>query len=93
MDCRLSVPKDLSVVGFDDTLTARWASIPLTTVHQPLLEMGKVAVERVITIADDPDAFSHPFQLETHLIVRETTGPVRHTSAGKTAGGVRRSKR
>lgn len=73
----LHVPRDLSVVGFDDTLMARWAPIPLTTVHQPLVEMGKVAVERVVTLADDPDAFSHPFQLETHLIVRETTGPVR----------------
>lgn len=71
----LTVPRDLSVVGFDDTLMARWAPIPLTTVYQPLVEMGKVAVERVLTLADDPDAFSHPFQLETHLIVRKTTGP------------------
>ncbi|WP_446665727.1 LacI family DNA-binding transcriptional regulator [Flexivirga sp. B27] len=76
MERGMSVPRDLSVVGFDDTLMARWAPIPLTTVYQPLVEMGKVAVERVLTLADDPDAFSHPFQLETHLIVRKTTGPL-----------------
>lgn len=75
MERGLVVPEDLSVVGFDDTLMARWAPIPLTTVHQPLVEMGKVAVERALTLADDADAFSHPFQLETHLIVRETTAP------------------
>lgn len=77
MERGLSVPADLSVVGFDDTLMARWAPIPLTTVYQPLVEMGKVAVERVLTLADDPEAFSHPFQLETHLIVRKTTAPLR----------------
>ncbi|GAB3496897.1 LacI family DNA-binding transcriptional regulator [Flexivirga lutea] len=76
MERGMTVPGDLSVVGFDDTLMARWAPIPLTTVYQPLVEMGKVAVERVLTLADDPDAFSHPFQLETHLIVRKTTGPL-----------------
>lgn len=76
MERGMTVPRDLSVVGFDDTLMARWAPIPLTTVYQPLVEMGKVAVERVLTLADDPDAFSHPFQLETHLIVRKTTGPL-----------------
>lgn len=75
MERGMTVPRDLSVVGFDDTPMARWAPIPLTTVYQPLVEMGKVAVERVVTMADDPTAFSHPFQLETHLIVRETTGP------------------
>lgn len=76
MERGMTVPRDLSVVGFDDTLMARWAPIPLTTVNQPLVEMGKVAVERVLTLADDPDAFSHPFQLETHLIVRKTTAPL-----------------
>lgn len=87
MERGLVVPDDLSVVGFDDTLMARWAPIPLTTVHQPLVEMGKVAVERALTLADDADAFSHPFQLETHLIVRETTAPPRaHSDEGTTAG-------
>ena len=82
MERGLVVPQDLSVVGFDDTLMARWAPIPLTTVHQPLVEMGKVAVERALTLADDADAFSHPFQLETHLIVRETTAPPKAQPAG-----------
>ena len=40
----LSVPDDLSVVGFDDTYVAEWSGPPLTTVHQPLQEMGRAAV-------------------------------------------------
>nr|WP_281358926.1 LacI family DNA-binding transcriptional regulator [Flexivirga aerilata] len=73
----LAVPDDLSIVGFDDTIMARWAPVPMTTVRQPLAAMGKVAVERVVALAEDPGAFAHPFQLETELIVRETTAPPR----------------
>lgn len=71
----LQVPTDLSVVGFDDTLMAPWAATPLTTVRQPLPSMGQVAVERTIALARDPGLFSHPFQLETELVVRESTAP------------------
>ena len=42
----LRVPEDLSVVGFDDTQIARMSSPALTTVRQPLQEMGKVALRR-----------------------------------------------
>lgn len=69
----LVVPRDLSVVGFDDTLMAQWASTALTTVRQPLPSMGQVAVERTIALAKDAKLFSHPFQLKTQLIVREST--------------------
>ena len=41
----LRIPQDLSVVGFDDLRAARWLSPPLTTVRQPLAEMGRVAAQ------------------------------------------------
>ena len=44
----LRVPDDLSVVGFDDLPEARWSSPPLTTVRQPFVEMGAVAL-RILT--------------------------------------------
>lgn len=71
----IRVPEQLSIVGFDDTLASQWTSPKLTVVHQPLEAMGQVAVERAIALAADPGSFAHPFQLETHLVVRESTGP------------------
>lgn len=69
------VPEELSVIGFDDTQLAQWSSPQLTVIQQPLAPMGQVAVERALALAADPRRFSHPFQLETHLVVRESTGP------------------
>lgn len=69
----LSVPKDLSVVCFDDTMITRWAQPQLTAVRQPLFSMGQVAVERLLALSSDPGLFAHPFKLETQLIEREST--------------------
>jgi Zn-dependent protease with chaperone function len=47
----LRVPDDVSVVGFDDLPESRWASPPLTTVRQPLTEMGLLAARTVLRLA------------------------------------------
>ena len=47
----LRVPDDVSVVGFDDLPEARWSSPPLTTVRQPLAEMGTLAARTVLRLA------------------------------------------
>lgn len=71
----LSVPEDLSVVGFDDTMIAQWTHPQLTAVRQPLFQMGQVAVERLLALSADPGLFAHPFKLETQLVQRESTAP------------------
>ena len=71
----LQVPKDLSVVGFDDTLIARLLSPPLTTVHQPLREIGLVALRTALRLATGETIESHHVELATELIVRNSTGP------------------
>ncbi|TDL44823.1 LacI family DNA-binding transcriptional regulator [Kocuria rosea] len=73
----LRVPEDLSVVGFDDTLLARWASPKLTTVRQPLHAMGEMAVERAITLLAGGSRRVHPLQLQTSLVERSSTAPPR----------------
>jgi LacI family transcriptional regulator len=72
----LRVPEDLSVVGFDDTLLARTAAPPLTTVRQPLREMGGVALRTALRLADGEKLESHHVELATELVVRASTAPV-----------------
>jgi LacI family transcriptional regulator len=71
----LRIPEDLSVVGFDDTLLARTASPPLTTVRQPLREMGGVALRTALRLSAGEKLESHHIELATELVVRASTAP------------------
>lgn len=74
----LRVPEDLSLVGFDDTEVARLLSPPLTTVRQPLREMGRTALRTALRLADGERLESHHVELATELVVRgSTSGPPR----------------
>lgn len=68
------LPRDLSVIGFDDLPEAEGAFPRLTTVHVPVQEMGAAAVRTVL----DPDgATGRPQRLETHLVRRESVAAPR----------------
>jgi DNA-binding LacI/PurR family transcriptional regulator len=69
----LRVPEDLSVTGFDDVPDAAGAG--LTTVHQPMLEKGRVAGRLLLDEGERPAARSR--LLPTQLLVRRSTGPAR----------------
>jgi LacI family transcriptional regulator len=69
----LRVPQDLSVVGFDDLPVARWVSPPLTTVRQPLAEMGRAAAQMLDDLIDGVPLHTSRVELSTELIVREST--------------------
>jgi len=69
----LRIPQDLSVVGFDDLPVTRWASPPITTVRQPLAEMGSVAAQMLGDLIDGKPLHSNRVELSTELIVREST--------------------
>jgi LacI family transcriptional regulator len=71
----LRIPEDLSIVGFDDTQVARYASPPLTTVRQPLREMGGVALRTALRLAAGEKLESHHVELATELVVRHSTAP------------------
>jgi LacI family transcriptional regulator len=71
----IRIPQDLSVVGFDNTFVASRSVPPLTTVAQPLLEMGRVATRSLAQmIANDVVATRH-IDLATRLVVRDSTAP------------------
>jgi DNA-binding LacI/PurR family transcriptional regulator len=69
----LRIPQDLSVVGFDDLPAARWVSPPLTTIRQPLADMGRVAAEMLGDLIEGVPLRSQRVELSTELIVREST--------------------
>ncbi|PRY14444.1 LacI family DNA-binding transcriptional regulator [Kineococcus rhizosphaerae] len=73
----LRVPDDLSVTGFDDTELAPMAAPPLTTVRQPLRDMGRVALRTVLRMASGEQLDSHHVELATELVVRGSTAPLR----------------
>jgi len=75
-DAGLSVPGDVSVVGFDDILSAEYATPSLTTVRQPLLEMGKRGAQVLLErIANREQEFPAEITMAPELVVRESTGP------------------
>ena len=74
------VPEDLSVVGFDDIPISRWFSPPLTTVRQPLAEMGRIAAEMLSTMIDGREPHGRQVELATELVVRSSTGPPPRTT-------------
>ncbi|HTU75690.1 MAG TPA: LacI family DNA-binding transcriptional regulator [Trebonia sp.] len=71
----LRVPTDLSVVGFDDIDVSRATTPRLTTVRQPLQEMGRTAVTMLVRQLDGHAHEALSMELETRLVVRESTGP------------------
>jgi LacI family transcriptional regulator len=72
-----SVPKDVSVIGFDDIQSAAFQNPALTTVRQPLHEMGKIAAENLLRRIARPDLVSSPRQItvEPEIVVRESSAP------------------
>jgi LacI family transcriptional regulator len=71
----LRIPDDLSVVGFDDLPTCEWLSPPLTTVRQPLEEMGRVAARTLLQLLDGRPPLTPRVELATDLRVRASTAP------------------
>jgi len=73
----LKVPDDVSVIGFDDVPKAAECEPPLTTVRQPLLDLGRRAAELLLGEINEMARPGQKDILATRLILRETTGPAR----------------
>lgn len=71
----LRIPRDLSLVGFDDLPMAQWSSPPLTTIRQPLSEMAAAAAATAIALARGQQPQQHRIEFATRLVIRASTGP------------------
>ncbi|HBT38798.1 MAG TPA: hypothetical protein DIT29_06280 [Pseudothermotoga sp.] len=72
----IQIGKDIAVVGFDDAFWSAYIDPPLTTVHQPMYEVGKISAQRVLERINNPDVFKDPVKimLQTQLVVRKSCG-------------------
>ena len=71
----LRVPADLSIAGFDDIDLSRATTPMLTTVRQPLLELGRMAVTLLMRLIERHELEALHIELATELVVRASTGP------------------
>lgn len=71
----IHIPEDVSIVGFDDALGGELVWPHLTTVRQPLMEMGRHAVRICITAVQTEGRGTPPIELTTSLVIRDSTGP------------------
>jgi LacI family transcriptional regulator len=81
----LRVPEDLSIVGFDDVEHATIVTPELTTVRQPLAEMGRTAVSLLMRFLEQQRFETLHVELATRLVVRDSTAPPRAVSSPSTS--------
>jgi DNA-binding LacI/PurR family transcriptional regulator len=78
----LSVPEDFRLIGYDDFDMAPYLRVPLTTIRQPIYQIGVEGFQLLINRLDQPDSPYHKIILEPELIVRNSTNrkplPERH---------------
>ena len=72
----LDVPGDISVIGYDGIRLAGLRSVNLTTIGQPLAELGRLAARRLLERLEEPTRQAQHDRVSSQLIVRGTTGPV-----------------
>jgi LacI family transcriptional regulator len=73
----VGIPDDLSIVGFDDLEEAEIVTPTLTTIRQPLAEMGRIAVSLLMRLLDNQSLEALHVELGTRLVVRDSTAPPR----------------
>lgn len=76
----LSIPGDLSVMGFDDVMIARWLQPELTTIRQPLEQMAREAIRMALQLVHGTQLVNPRRRLNTRLVVRNSTAPPRTPS-------------
>ncbi len=89
-EAHLRVPEDVSVIGFDDIQSAAYQNPPLTTVRQPLREMGRIAAETLLRRIrqSGKESLGSETMVEPKLVIRQTTARAAKRSKREKASGL-----
>jgi DNA-binding LacI/PurR family transcriptional regulator len=71
----LSVPDDVSIIGYDDVPLASWAAYDLTTVRQPVNRMVEATIQTLMSAIDGQDTYTQTIEIEGPLIQRGSSKP------------------
>lgn len=82
-DFGMNVPEDVSVIGFDDIRGAAFHTPRLTTIRQPMVNMGRIAAQCALNRLSGVERYREQIVVEPELMVRESTAP----AAGSPANG------
>ena len=86
-ELQINVPDDVGIVGFDDSVVARYAAVPLTTIHQQVDTIGRLAVEILQKRIDNGDVGNRTI-LKPTLVIRESCGARKRTMANPQEAGI-----
>jgi LacI family transcriptional regulator len=73
----IRVPEELSITGFDDTVSCRYSRPSLTSIHQPFKEMGFAAAEALLDEIETHHKITKTILVDTELVIRNSTAPVK----------------
>jgi len=77
LERNLAIPEDIAIIGFDDIRKDMRAQVPLTTVHQPIEEIGRLTIETLMKCIEGKPVDVRTI-LEPNLVVRVSSGAVKH---------------
>lgn len=69
------IPRDMAIVGYDDIPVAAYCHPPLTTIRQPMIEVGQLAARLLIQLVENPETERREVLLKPELVKRDTTLP------------------
>lgn len=73
----IAIPRDISIIGFDDYQVSSYANPPLTTIRQPLFDMGRLAAAKLMTLILGASEEHINIKMKPELVMRASTGPVK----------------
>ena len=77
LDLNLKIPKELSIIGYDDMTISNFITPRLTTIHYPVLKMAKATVELLLSLIDNTEtSIPKTITVQPRLIIRETTAKI-----------------